>query len=143
MIIRFLASVFLSTCLFAQQQGVEGGKKLSVVVTAFVGRTESDDCLIFKTTKGEFYIYDSNNIGAGFAKLLKKSLETKRPVCLVLDPSLKGYVLGVLPSCKPGKRLTNRSTRTLPLRVTVLGKRSDFSSLTFRAASAAPVNSIR
>jgi len=39
--------------------------------------------------------------------------------------------------------LTHRSTPTLPLRVTFRHKRSDFSSLTFRAASAAPVNSIR
>ena len=36
--------------------------------------------------------------------------------------------------------LTPRSTRTLPLRVTVLDQRSDFSSLTHRAASAAPVS---
>ncbi len=41
------------------------------------------------------------------------------------------------------RALTHRSTRTLPLRVTFLHNRSDFSSLTFRAASAAPVNSIR
>ena len=40
-------------------------------------------------------------------------------------------------------RLTHRSTPTLPLRVTNRHQRSDFSSLTFRAASAAPVNSIR
>jgi len=41
------------------------------------------------------------------------------------------------------RALTHRSTPTLPLRVTFRHKRSDFSSLTFRAASAAPVNSIR
>ena len=38
------------------------------------------------------------------------------------------------------KHLTLRSTRTLPLRGTVLNHRSDFSSLTRRAASAAPVS---
>ena len=41
------------------------------------------------------------------------------------------------------RALTHRSTPTLPLRVTFLHKRSDFSPLTFRAASAAPVNSNR
>jgi len=143
MISRLLSSIFLCTCLFAQEQGVERGKKLSVVVTAFVGRTESGDCLIFKTTKGEFYIYDSNNIGFEYAKLLKKSLETKRPVCLVIDPSLKDYVLGVLPSCKPGKRLTHRSTRTLQPRALSSRLHSDFSSPFIVRLAAPPVNSIR
>jgi len=36
--------------------------------------------------------------------------------------------------------LTFRSTRTLPLRGTVLDNRFDFSSPSFRAASAAPVS---
>jgi len=134
MISRLLASIFLCTYLFAQMQGVEGGKKLSVVVTAFIGRTESDDCLIFKTTKGRFYIYDSNNVGVEFAKLLKKSLDTKTSVCIVLDPSIKGYVLGVLPSCKLGTRLTLRSTRTQPLRIGFINH---------GAASVAPVSSNR
>jgi len=81
-------------------ENVPSGKRLSVIVTAFVGRTQSDDCLIFQTNKGEFYIYDSNDIGAAHVVLLKRSLDTKRPVCLVLDPSLKGFVLATLPSCK-------------------------------------------
>ena len=82
-----------------QVQGVSSTKRVSVVVQAFVGRTQSDDCLIFKTDKGEFYIYDSNDQGLEYVKLLKGSLESKRPVCLVLDPSVKGYVQGVLPKC--------------------------------------------
>jgi hypothetical protein len=46
-------------------------------------------------------------------------------------------------TCSQFSSLTYRSTRTLPLRGTVLTNESDSSSLTFRAASAAPVNSIR
>jgi len=38
------------------------------------------------------------------------------------------------------QRLTFRSTRTLPLRVIVRDNRLDFSSPSFRAASAAPVS---
>ena len=41
------------------------------------------------------------------------------------------------------RSLTNRSTRTLPLRGTVLDNRSDSFSLFTAMLSAAPVNSVR
>ena len=142
---KALASIVLiapSLCAF-QVQGTRGKIRKTVIVEAFTGRTESDDCLIFKTNKGEFYIYDVSFEGMEYVKLLKTSLDKKRPVILVLDPDLKGYVQGVLPLAMHPKRLTLRSTRTLPLRGTVLDRRSDFPSLTNRAASAAPVSSHR
>jgi hypothetical protein len=105
MIRHLLISLITVSNLAAfQTQGVKDGKRISVVVQKFTGRTESDDCLIFKTTKGEFYIYNSNTEGEGYVKLFNHSLETKHKVILFVDPSLKGYVLGVLPACKHSNR---------------------------------------
>jgi hypothetical protein len=94
-----LPAIFLiapTLCAF-QAQGTKGKARQAVIVQAFTGRTPSDDCLVFRTNKGDFYIYDVNAEGAEYVKLLKRSLDKKSPVILVLDPATKGYVQGVLP----------------------------------------------
>jgi hypothetical protein len=74
-------------------------RRISVIVTKLLGSTETGDALIFKTNRGRFYVYQANDIGEGHVALIKASLKSKKQICLVLDPKLKGFVTEVLPSC--------------------------------------------